>query len=95
MAKKLSEAQKWAEGIRNCLSKAEHCSYQPDCDSDKVELAYVNELLGFDTVPCNEPGHLKLKVLCFYENCCFNCCFTDAGLGVSDEKLVSVIINII
>ncbi|XP_044485625.1 lysine-specific demethylase 5A isoform X2 [Mangifera indica] len=61
MAKKLSEAQKWAEGIRNCLSKAEHCSYQPDCDSDKVELAYVNELLGLDTVPCNEPGHLKLK----------------------------------
>ncbi|KAJ0048148.1 hypothetical protein Pint_15199 [Pistacia integerrima] len=61
MVKKLTEAQKWAEGIRNCLSKAENWSYQPGCDSEKVELAYVNELLGFDPVPCNESGHLKLK----------------------------------
>lgn len=86
MVKKLTEAQKWAEGIRNCLSKAENWSYQPGRDLEKVELAYVNELLGFDPVPCNEPGHLKLKVLCFSENCSFNFCFTDAGSGVGEEK---------
>ncbi|KAJ4712113.1 Transcription factor jumonji (JmjC) domain protein [Melia azedarach] len=61
MMKKLIEAQRWAEGIRDCLYKVENWSYHPGCDMEKVRLEYVNELLGFDPVPCNEPEHIKLK----------------------------------
>ncbi|KAJ9173612.1 hypothetical protein P3X46_016729 [Hevea brasiliensis] len=59
MAKKLIVAQKWAEGIRDCLSKVENWSCH--CSFERVHMDYINELLDFDPVPCNEPGHLKLK----------------------------------
>uniref|UniRef100_A0A2C9WI55 [Histone H3]-trimethyl-L-lysine(4) demethylase n=1 Tax=Manihot esculenta TaxID=3983 RepID=A0A2C9WI55_MANES len=60
MVKKLIVAQKWAEGIRNCLSKVENWSCH--CSFERVQMDYVNELLDFDPLPCNEPGHLKLKI---------------------------------
>ncbi|KAG6685054.1 hypothetical protein I3843_12G093300 [Carya illinoinensis] len=60
-AKNLIEARKWAEGIRDCLSKVENRSCHSVGDLDKVHFEYVNELLSFNPVPCNEPGHLKLK----------------------------------
>lgn len=62
-AKNLIEARKWAEGIRDCLSKVENRSCHSVGDLDKVHFEYVNELLSFNPVPCNEPGHLKLKVI--------------------------------
>ncbi|KAH9719676.1 transcription factor jumonji (JmjC) domain-containing protein [Citrus sinensis] len=61
MVNKLIEARRWAEGIRDCLHKAENWSSLPGSDSEKVHLDCVNELLGFDPLPCNEPGHLILK----------------------------------
>ncbi|KAL9434409.1 hypothetical protein AB3S75_029115 [Citrus x aurantiifolia] len=61
MVNKLIEARRWAEGIRDCLHKAENWSSLPGSDSEKVRLDCVNELLGFDPLPCNEPGHLILK----------------------------------
>ena len=60
MVKKLTEARKWAQGIRDCLSKIENWS--PGSDFEKVPLKRVKKLLSFDPVPCNEPGYLKLKV---------------------------------
>ncbi|XP_021895289.1 lysine-specific demethylase 5D-like [Carica papaya] len=60
VVKNLTEAKKWAAGIRNCISKVENWSCN-SCDSEKVSLEYVNELLMWDPVPCNEPLHLKLK----------------------------------
>lgn len=65
MVKKLIVAQKWAEGIRNCLSKVENWSCH--CSFERVQMDYVNELLDFDPLPCNEPGHLKLKVIMICE----------------------------
>ncbi|XVF10610.1 hypothetical protein REPUB_Repub07fG0197400 [Reevesia pubescens] len=59
VVKNLTEAQKWAQGIRDCLSKIENWS--PGGDIEKVPLKRVKKLLSFDPVPCNEPGYLKLK----------------------------------
>ncbi|XVF13135.1 hypothetical protein REPUB_Repub08aG0182000 [Reevesia pubescens] len=59
VVKNLIEAQKWAQGIRDCLSKIENWS--PGGDFKKVPLKRVKKLLSFDPVPCNEPGYLKLK----------------------------------
>ncbi|XWS48929.1 hypothetical protein CRYUN_Cryun13aG0119400 [Craigia yunnanensis] len=59
VVKKLTEARKWARGIRECLSKIENWS--PESDFEKVPLKRVKKLLSFDPVPCNEPGYLKLK----------------------------------
>ncbi|KAF8033026.1 hypothetical protein BT93_D1803 [Corymbia citriodora subsp. variegata] len=61
MAKKLVEAQSWAEGVRSCLTKIENHSLGSSNASERANLEYVSELLSFDTTPCNEPGHLKLK----------------------------------
>ncbi|KAK2664046.1 hypothetical protein Ddye_002620 [Dipteronia dyeriana] len=61
MVRNLAEAQRWAEGIRDCLSKVENWSYHGGCDTEKVRWGYLKELLSFDPVPCSEPGHLKLK----------------------------------
>uniref|UniRef100_A0A5B7BX15 Putative lysine-specific demethylase 5B isoform X4 n=1 Tax=Davidia involucrata TaxID=16924 RepID=A0A5B7BX15_DAVIN len=61
MAKNLIEAQNWAESIRDCLSKVEKWSCYRSNDIEKVQLEHVSNLIGFNTVPCNEPGHLKLK----------------------------------
>ena len=63
MVKKLIDAKKWAEGIRNCLSKVENWSNHCGVDLEKIHFQYVEELLSFNPVPCNEPGHLKLKVI--------------------------------
>ncbi|KAK0586724.1 hypothetical protein LWI29_011387 [Acer saccharum] len=61
MVRNLAEAQRWAEGIRDCLSKVENWSYHRGCDTEKVRWGYLKELLSSDPVPCSEPGHLKLK----------------------------------
>ncbi|XP_057978320.1 lysine-specific demethylase JMJ17 isoform X2 [Malania oleifera] len=61
MAKNLIEAQKWAEGVTDCVSKVEKWLRHQCPDSDKVCLEYVDELLSFNPVPLNEPGLLKLK----------------------------------
>ncbi|XP_056174219.1 lysine-specific demethylase JMJ17 isoform X3 [Syzygium oleosum] len=61
MAKKLVEAQRWAEGVRSCLAKIEKHSLGSSNAVKRADLEYVTELLSFDTMPCNEPGHLKLK----------------------------------
>lgn len=61
--KNLIEAQKWAEGIRDCVSKIENWSRHCGVDLDKIHFEYVEELLSFNPVPCNEPEHLKLKVI--------------------------------
>lgn len=63
MAKKLVEAQRWAEGVRSCLAKIEKHSLGSSNAVKRADLEYVTELLSFDTMPCYEPGHLKLKVL--------------------------------
>ncbi|KAH7550304.1 hypothetical protein JRO89_XS13G0168000 [Xanthoceras sorbifolium] len=61
MVRNLAEAQRWVEGIRDCLSKVDKWSYHRGCDIEKVQWGYLKELLGFDPVPCSEAGHLKLK----------------------------------
>ncbi len=61
--KNLIEAQKWAEGLRDCLSKLENWSYHCGVDLEKIHFQYFEELLSFNHVPCNEPRHLKLKVI--------------------------------
>ncbi|KAJ7952318.1 Transcription factor jumonji (JmjC) domain protein [Quillaja saponaria] len=62
VVKNLIESQKSAEGIRDCLSKIENWSCNRGSDLEKVQLEYVDELLSFDPLPCNEPGHHNLKV---------------------------------
>ncbi|XWS49936.1 hypothetical protein CRYUN_Cryun12cG0045500 [Craigia yunnanensis] len=59
MVKNLTEARKWAQGIKDCLSKIENWS--PGGDFEKVRLKWVNKLLSLDPAPCNVPGYLKLK----------------------------------
>lgn len=66
MAKNVIKAQKWAESIRDCLSKVENWSCDRGDGSEKVCMEYITKLLLIDPVPCNEPGHLKLKVVTLY-----------------------------
>ncbi|CAL9030117.1 unnamed protein product [Prunus brigantina] len=61
MAKNLIRSQKWAEGVRDCLSKIETWSSHCGNGIERAHLEYINELLSFDAVPCYEPGHLNLK----------------------------------
>ncbi|KAL6182188.1 hypothetical protein ACLB2K_043611 [Fragaria x ananassa] len=61
MANNLKEARKWAEGVRKSVSKIESWSCNRDKDIEKVHVEYINELLSFDSLPCDEPGHLILK----------------------------------
>ncbi|XP_055961578.1 lysine-specific demethylase JMJ17 isoform X3 [Mercurialis annua] len=61
MAENLIIAQKWAEGVRHCLSKVENWSSNCRADCQPVDIEHINELLKFDPIPCNEPGHSKLK----------------------------------
>ncbi|XP_059661778.1 lysine-specific demethylase JMJ17 isoform X2 [Cornus florida] len=61
VAKNLIEAQKWAENIKDCLSKVEKWSYHHCHDIEKVHLEHVTNLLCFNPLPCNEPKNLKLK----------------------------------
>ncbi|XP_010255404.1 PREDICTED: lysine-specific demethylase 5B isoform X2 [Nelumbo nucifera] len=61
MAKNLIEARKWAEEVINCLSKVETCLHHCKNDIGKVSLGFVENLLNYDPLPCNEPGYFKLK----------------------------------
>lgn len=61
LAKNLAEAQNWAEGVRDCLSKIELWASHHNCEMERVKLEDVRTLLNVSPVPCNEPGHLKLK----------------------------------
>ncbi|XP_077241841.1 transcription factor jumonji (jmjC) domain-containing protein [Tasmannia lanceolata] len=62
MINNLKKAQKWAVDVRNCLSKVDTWLCHPDNNIEKVTLGYIQELLSFDPLPCNEPAHSKLKV---------------------------------
>ncbi|KAF9600058.1 hypothetical protein IFM89_002531 [Coptis chinensis] len=62
LAKNLVDGKRWALDVRNCLSKVETWSDQQNSDAEKVNLGEVQKLLSFNHLPCNEPGHLKLKV---------------------------------
>ncbi|KHN13985.1 hypothetical protein glysoja_025002 [Glycine soja] len=59
MVKNLIEAQKWAEGIRGCVTKIE--LWLCHRDSNEVHLEFIDELLKFTPAPCNEPLYHKLK----------------------------------
>ncbi|KAJ9550078.1 hypothetical protein OSB04_022621 [Centaurea solstitialis] len=61
LAKNLAEAQNWAEGVRDCLSKIELWRRRHNSEVERVKMEDVNTLLNASPVPCNEPGHLKLK----------------------------------
>ncbi|XP_050375974.1 lysine-specific demethylase JMJ17 [Argentina anserina] len=61
MANNLKEARKWAEDVRKSVSKIESWSSNRDKDLEKIHVEYINELLSFDSLPCDEPGHLTLK----------------------------------
>uniref|UniRef100_A0A2P2MIT6 Transcription factor n=1 Tax=Rhizophora mucronata TaxID=61149 RepID=A0A2P2MIT6_RHIMU len=61
VVKDLIVAQKWAEGMRDCLFRIQNWS---SCrDLERVHMESINELLNVQPVPCNEPGHIKLKVI--------------------------------
>ncbi|KAI3713400.1 hypothetical protein L1987_71977 [Smallanthus sonchifolius] len=62
LAKNLAEAQNWAEGVRDCLSKIELWPSHHNCEMERVKMEDLTSLLNVSPVPCNEPGHLKLKV---------------------------------
>ncbi|KAI3710834.1 hypothetical protein L2E82_40628 [Cichorium intybus] len=61
LAKNLAEAQNWAEGVRGCLSKIESWACHDHSEVERVKMEDVSSLLDASPVPCNEPGHLKLK----------------------------------
>lgn len=61
VVKNLVLAKDWAESTRKSLSAIESWSKNHDSDMDKVQLDHINNLLNHDPMPCNEPGHLKLK----------------------------------
>lgn len=63
MVKNLMEAQKWAEGIRDCVTKIELWLCHRDSSVKKIHFEFVDELLRFNPVPCNEPQYKNLKVL--------------------------------
>ncbi|KAG6405770.1 hypothetical protein SASPL_133364 [Salvia splendens] len=55
----LVQARKWAKSVRNCVSKLK--TWSKKSDLEKVQMNHVNELLKFNTPPCNEPRHVQLK----------------------------------
>ncbi|XP_031381205.1 lysine-specific demethylase 5B [Punica granatum] len=61
LQKRLSEAKKWAEGVRSCLRRIVNWSNDLKNDLEKIDLEMVDKLLTVSPAPCNEPGHLKLK----------------------------------
>lgn len=58
----MAEAQNWAEGVRDCLLKIELWASHHNCEMERVKMEDVTSWLNVSPVPCNEPGHLKLKV---------------------------------
>ena len=65
MAKVLAEARKWAECVRKCVFKGEKWLRRERNGLKRVSLEYVDELLSVNPPPCNEPKHIKLKVITF------------------------------
>ncbi|XP_027915357.1 lysine-specific demethylase rbr-2 isoform X3 [Vigna unguiculata] len=61
MVRNLLQAQEWAEGIRDCVTKIEIWLCHRDSSVKKVHLESVDELLKFSPAPCNEPCYHKLK----------------------------------
>ncbi|OMO58640.1 hypothetical protein COLO4_34455 [Corchorus olitorius] len=59
VVKNLTRARKWAQGIRECISKIK--TWSPGGGFEKVPLKLVNKLLSVDSMPCDEPGYLELK----------------------------------
>lgn len=59
VVKNLVQAKEWAERVRQCLSAVE--SWSNSKDVEKVCIEHIDDLLKHDPLPCNEPGHLKLK----------------------------------
>ncbi|KAL1556835.1 lysine-specific demethylase rbr-2-like isoform X1 [Salvia divinorum] len=55
----LVQARKWAKSVRTCVSKLK--TWSKKSDLEKVQMNHVNELLKFNTLPCNEPRHIQLK----------------------------------
>lgn len=61
VVRNLAQAKDWAERVRTSLSAIESWSKKCDRDVDRVHLKHIDNLFKHDPVPCNEPGHLKLK----------------------------------
>lgn len=61
LAKNLVEARKWAEGVRQCVSKCKKWSHQKRAGVEKVHFDCINELLSSNAIPCNEPRLIILK----------------------------------
>ncbi|GAB2296855.1 hypothetical protein Dimus_030956 [Dionaea muscipula] len=60
MVKNMVDAKNWGESVQKCLSNIER--WLPGAsDEDKVHLDHISNLLRRDPVPCDVPGHLKLK----------------------------------
>ncbi|MCL7046048.1 hypothetical protein MKW94_025577, partial [Papaver nudicaule] len=62
LANSLVEAKKWALEVKSCLCKVKSWLQHRVNNTQKVTLGYVENLLSINPVPCNEPGHLQLKV---------------------------------
>ena len=65
--KNLVKARKWAEGVRQCVSKCKKWSHQKRAGVEKVHFDCINELLSSNAIPCNEPRLIILKVVAFLE----------------------------
>ncbi|KAL3833496.1 hypothetical protein ACJIZ3_008232 [Penstemon smallii] len=61
MGNNLILARNWAEAVRDCLSKVKLWSSDRNCDNERVKMDCVNELLSFNSAPCNDPTYLQLK----------------------------------
>ncbi|KAJ8766205.1 hypothetical protein K2173_021722 [Erythroxylum novogranatense] len=59
--KKLNAAQKWSDGIRDCLCRIKNWLCCHSCDFERVQMDYIKQLLNLDPAPCNEPDLHKLK----------------------------------
>lgn len=62
MTKNLVDAKKWALDVRDYLCKVETWLDHRNSDTEKVAFRDLEKLLSYNHLPCNEPGHLKLKV---------------------------------
>ncbi|PIN05226.1 hypothetical protein CDL12_22235 [Handroanthus impetiginosus] len=61
MENNLIQAQNWVEAVKDCLSKVKLWSRDRSCDTDRVDLDHINDLLSLSTPPCYEPSHNQLK----------------------------------
>ncbi|KAK4338415.1 hypothetical protein RND71_042902 [Anisodus tanguticus] len=61
LVKKLTDAQSWAQNVRDSLSKINSWMSDHNSDVAKVQMEVIDNLLSLNPIPCNEPAHLKLK----------------------------------